>query len=238
MMTHANLPISFLGDALLTVVYILNRVSSKSVSATTYELWHGRKPFLAHLCPWGSTGYVHNPTHKNKKLGPRATKMVFVQYPEHSKGYVMYGEHPNGGMTEVDSRNVDFLGDEFPCIGEIKKDLALYELPLDDQLSLGEGENIETHHVIEDSTPLIGREDVLLVTQENQHVVEVRSSSLNHEHSPNHEHDVVSEHENRSVDSPPIEDSPSLSNKGRHSSVSQTNIGTQLRKSECGRIPR
>jgi len=44
----------------------------------------------------------------------------------------MYGEHPNGGMTEVDLRNVNFPEDEFPSIGEIKTDLALYELPLDD----------------------------------------------------------------------------------------------------------
>ena len=38
MMTHVNLPISFWGDALLTAAYILNRVPSKSVYATPYEL--------------------------------------------------------------------------------------------------------------------------------------------------------------------------------------------------------
>jgi len=66
---------------------------------------------LEHLRPCGSAGYVHNPTHKHGKLGPRATKVVFIQYPKYSKGYVMYGEHPNGGMTKVDSRNVGFLED-------------------------------------------------------------------------------------------------------------------------------
>ena len=70
--------------------------------------------------------------------------MVFIRYREHSKGYVMYGEHLDGGMIEVDSRNVDFLEDEFPRVSEIKKDLVLYELQLDNQLSLGEGENITT----------------------------------------------------------------------------------------------
>jgi len=29
---------------------------------------------------------------------------------------------------EIDSRNVDFLKDEFASIGEIKKDIELYEL--------------------------------------------------------------------------------------------------------------
>ena len=54
--------------------------------------------------------------------------MVFIRYHEHSKGYVKFGEHPNGGMTEVDSRNVDFLEDKFPSVGEIKQDLQLCEL--------------------------------------------------------------------------------------------------------------
>ena len=54
--------------------------------------------------------------------------MVFIRYLGHSKRYVMFGEHPNGGMTKVDSHNVEFLEDEFPSGGEIKKDLKLYKL--------------------------------------------------------------------------------------------------------------
>ncbi|KAL9232198.1 hypothetical protein vseg_007334 [Gypsophila vaccaria] len=60
----------------------------------------------------------------------------------------MYGEHPNGGMTEMDSRNVDFLDDEFPVIGEIRKDLELCKLQ---QLYLGEGREFSTLGVIKDS---------------------------------------------------------------------------------------
>ena len=56
MMAHVNLPISFWGDALLTAAYILNRVSSKSVPATPYELSLGKKPSLDHLCP---VSYTH-----------------------------------------------------------------------------------------------------------------------------------------------------------------------------------
>ena len=148
MMAQANLPISFWGDALLSATYILNRVPSKSVSTTPYELWNSRKPLLDHLRPWGSAGYVHNPTHRYGKLGPRATKMIFIRYPEHSKGYVMYGEHPSGGMKEIDSRNVDFLEDEFPTIGEVKQDLQLYELQ--PNLPLGEGEDMYTNRITED----------------------------------------------------------------------------------------
>jgi len=88
-MAHANLPINFLGDALLIATYILNRVPSKSVPATPYELWFGKKLSLDHLRLWGSAGYVRNPTHKHGKLGPRGTKMVFIRYPAQSKGYEM-----------------------------------------------------------------------------------------------------------------------------------------------------
>ena len=51
MMAQANLPISYWGDALLTAAYILNRVPSKSVPSTSYEVWTGRKPDLSHLRP-------------------------------------------------------------------------------------------------------------------------------------------------------------------------------------------
>ncbi|KAL0405649.1 UNVERIFIED_CONTAM: Retrovirus-related Pol polyprotein from transposon TNT 1-94 [Sesamum latifolium] len=86
MMVQANLPISFWGDAILTTACILNRVPSKSIPTTPYELWHGRKPNLEGLRPWGSAG-----------------------------------------MTEIESRDVDFLED-FPSISEVKGNLELYEL--------------------------------------------------------------------------------------------------------------
>ena len=45
-MVHASLLISFWGDALLTAAYLLNRVPSKSVELTPYELWTRSKPTL------------------------------------------------------------------------------------------------------------------------------------------------------------------------------------------------
>ena len=51
MMTQANLRFRIRGDALLTTAYILNRVPSKSVSSTPYELQTGKKPDLNNLRP-------------------------------------------------------------------------------------------------------------------------------------------------------------------------------------------
>ena len=84
MMTQANLPISYWGDALLTAAYILNRVPSKSISSTPFELWTDKKPDLNNLQPWGSIGYVHNTSHRHGKLGPRGKKCFFLRYYEHS----------------------------------------------------------------------------------------------------------------------------------------------------------
>ncbi|KAL0378716.1 UNVERIFIED_CONTAM: hypothetical protein Sradi_3177100 [Sesamum radiatum] len=80
------------------------------------------------LTPWGSAGFVHSTSHKYGKLGPRASKLIFIRYYEHSKGYVMYGEHPNKGMTKIESRDVDFLEEDFSSISEVKGSLELYEL--------------------------------------------------------------------------------------------------------------
>ncbi|KAL6319836.1 hypothetical protein AAG906_036904 [Vitis piasezkii] len=46
---HYSLLESLLGEALKTVVYILNRVPSKVVAKTPYELWTGKKPSIWHL---------------------------------------------------------------------------------------------------------------------------------------------------------------------------------------------
>ena len=54
--------------------------------------------------------------------------MVFIRYYAHFKGYMLYEEHPNGSMIEIDFCNVDFLEDEFLSMGAIKKDIKLYEL--------------------------------------------------------------------------------------------------------------
>jgi hypothetical protein len=44
----------------------------------------------------------------------------------------MYGEHPNGGMTKIESRNIDFIETDFPSIGDANRDLDLYELEEDE----------------------------------------------------------------------------------------------------------
>ena len=53
MMSLTDLPLSFLGHALETTAFTLNRAPSKSVETTPYELWFGNKPKLTFLKVWG-----------------------------------------------------------------------------------------------------------------------------------------------------------------------------------------
>ena len=53
MINHSSLPESLWGEALKTAVYILNKVPSKAVAKTPYELSTRKKPSIRHLHVWG-----------------------------------------------------------------------------------------------------------------------------------------------------------------------------------------
>jgi transposase InsO family protein len=53
MLSYSNLPLGLWMEVLKTVMLILNRVPSKSVARTPYELWTGRKPTLNYFHIWG-----------------------------------------------------------------------------------------------------------------------------------------------------------------------------------------
>ena len=38
------------------------------------------------------------------------------------------GEHEDGKVTELESRDATFLEEDFPCMGEIERDLHLYDM--------------------------------------------------------------------------------------------------------------
>ena len=73
---------------------------------------------------------------------------------------------------------LEFLEEEFPSIGDNKKDVDLYNLQQDIQPSLGEGADLNSHRVIEDGTlPLFNRNNGGLSIQED----EIRPQSSIHD---------------------------------------------------------
>ena len=105
-----------------------NRVPSKSVPFTPYEVWKGATLDLNVMRPWRCAAYVHNVSHENGKLIPKGKKCIFIRYSESSKGYIFLGEDINGSITEIESRDVVFLEEDFPRRGEIDKDTHFYEM--------------------------------------------------------------------------------------------------------------
>jgi transposase InsO family protein len=49
MLSNSTLPLDLWIEALKTITHIINRVTSKSVPKTPYELWTGRKPIINYL---------------------------------------------------------------------------------------------------------------------------------------------------------------------------------------------
>ena len=107
-MCLTDLPILFWGYALETTVYILNRVPSKSVPSTPYEIWRGKKPNLKYLKIWGCPAYVKRKF--GHKLSARVDKCLFVGYPKESIGYLFY--HPTEHKVFV-SKYATFMEKEF-----------------------------------------------------------------------------------------------------------------------------
>ena len=124
MMSAADLPRTFWGYALETATYLLNRVPSKSVSKTPYELWTSRIPCFGHIKPWGCPAYVkkQNPS----KLETRSVLCKFVGYPRNSKGYLFY--HTDEQKIIV-ARDAFFLEEDFLSKGNSGSEVDLEEIP-------------------------------------------------------------------------------------------------------------
>ena len=108
MMSQSDLPLSFWGYALETTAQTLNRVPSKSVVKTPYEMWNGKSPKLSFLKIWGCDAFVKRL--QSDKLTPKSDKCIFVGYPKETLGYYFYNREE--GKVFV-ARSGVFLEKEF-----------------------------------------------------------------------------------------------------------------------------
>ena len=67
---------------------MLNKVQSKSVVVTSYEIWTNEDPYLSHLKVWGYPAYKKRTL--LDKLEVNYDKCLFVGYPKESIGYEFY----------------------------------------------------------------------------------------------------------------------------------------------------
>jgi hypothetical protein len=112
-------------EVLKTVIHILNRVPSKSVHKTPYELWTGRVPSLKHLRVRGSPAEakVFNPN--IEKLDLKTVSCHFIGYPK--KSNVFYFYCPDRYTKFVEIRYVVFLEDEMMKRSMVAREIDLEE---------------------------------------------------------------------------------------------------------------
>jgi hypothetical protein len=100
----------FVDEGVKPTIHILNRVPSKLVPKTPYELWIGRKSSLNYLHVWGcpAEAKVFNPN--IGKLDSKIVSCCFISYPKKSKGYHFYW--PDKHTKFVETRHAVFLEEE------------------------------------------------------------------------------------------------------------------------------
>jgi hypothetical protein len=123
MTSQTDLPLSFWGYALKTAVFTLNRVPTKSVERTPYEIWTGKHPGLSFLKVWGCEAHVKHLM--PDKLTPKSDKYFFVWYPRKTEGYYFYNKAE--GKVFV-ARNGVFMEKEFLFKGVSGSKVQLEEI--------------------------------------------------------------------------------------------------------------
>ena len=148
-MSNSTLPEFLWGEALKTTVHILNRVPSKVVPKTPYELWVGRKPTLNYLHVWGCLAEAKFFNPQIKKLDSKTISCNFIGYPERSKCFRFYCH--GQGPKIVETRHVVFLENEyFNGRTELKKltsnevSTPMMEYGVTQEVSCNENENVPT----------------------------------------------------------------------------------------------
>ena len=81
----ANLKKHFWAEAVNMAAYIINRCPSHN--RIPDEIFYGQRVDLSGLRIFGCDVMVHVPKEKRRKLDKKSSKMIFVGYDEHRKGY-------------------------------------------------------------------------------------------------------------------------------------------------------
>jgi hypothetical protein len=76
-------------EALKTVVYLLNRVPSKAISKTHFELWTRRKPSMRHLHVWSCLAKARIHMKGNWILKPLVVTLLVIQQNPKSIGFTI-----------------------------------------------------------------------------------------------------------------------------------------------------
>lgn len=107
MILSASVPKEFWGEAVLTSVYLINKIPiSHNSGISPHAKLFGQTPDYSHLKVFGSTCFVLRPHVERTKLSSRVAICVFLGYGIGQKGYRCYD--PSSNKLYV-SRHVSFI---------------------------------------------------------------------------------------------------------------------------------
>jgi len=147
MLSNSSLPVSLWMYALKTTMYLLNRVPSKAVQKTPFELWTGRKPSLRHLHVWGCQAEIRIYNPHEKKLDARAISGYFIGYPKKSEGYMFYC--PTHSTRIVETGNARFIENGETSGSEASRNVEIKEVRVQVHLTSTSTLRIVVPHVDE-----------------------------------------------------------------------------------------
>ncbi|KAA0061128.1 Retrovirus-related Pol polyprotein from transposon TNT 1-94 [Cucumis melo var. makuwa] len=102
---------------------VAERVPSKAIVKTPYELWTEKKPSIRHHYVWGCPAEARPYRSNKRKLDPRTISCYFDGYSEHSRDFKFYDPT---SKSFFETRNARFHEDvEFDGEDNIKK--AVFE---------------------------------------------------------------------------------------------------------------
>lgn len=108
---QASVPLKFWGDCVLTSVYLLNKLPTRSLHyKTPFEILYSTPPSMSHIRTFGCLCYASSPKLSNK-FSPRAIPTVMVGYSLTQKGYIIYDLHSHSLFV---NRHIVFKEDVFP----------------------------------------------------------------------------------------------------------------------------
>jgi hypothetical protein len=91
MLKSKSLSSYFWGEAVSTVVHILNRAPTHALDGKTpYEAWHGEVHVVHYLWMFGCIAHVKITRPGLRKLDDHSYKAIFVGYEQGSKAYRCY----------------------------------------------------------------------------------------------------------------------------------------------------
>ena len=147
MLSNSSLHVSLWMYVLKTIMYLLNRVPSKVVQKTPFELWIGRKPSLRHLHVWGCQAEIRIYNPQEKKFDATTINGYFIGYPVKSKWYIFYCSTHRTRIVETG--NVRFIENGETSGSEASQNVKIKEVRVQVPLTSASTSKIVVPYTVE-----------------------------------------------------------------------------------------